>query len=98
MFIYKLLPSFVSFDTQSNTILLIQVPVYRGCCKSLSVSDDGGDTIHGTDGLGEVASNYSPCEQSYNNKHAVAELLELVNKHPGTCLCALLCAMNFSTL
>ena len=39
--------------------------------------------VHGADGLGGIAHDYTPCDKSLQPGHAVTKMIELVNKYPG---------------
>lgn len=63
----------------------IQVPVYRGCDKSLVGGGSPSSGYHGGDGLGDVKiEGVDPVQETPREGHASTVLVDLVNKYPGT--------------
>ncbi|KAL5016066.1 hypothetical protein ScPMuIL_005655 [Solemya velum] len=61
----------------------MDVPVYRGACKSILGEHLGAPFYHGEDGLGDVLKSNDVDTSIIQSEHAVTAMLRLVGENPG---------------
>ena len=65
-------------------MISFQIPVYKGCCRSLMGKVSPDTSFHGADGLGDVAEDiYPPDTSALRGGHAVLQMIDMVNSSPG---------------
>lgn len=61
----------------------LQIPVYKGCNKSLLGVPSLSDGFHGSDGMGDCEEDEKPGEDLLQKEHASIALINAAEKYPG---------------
>lgn len=66
-----------------QTVILIQIPVYRGCSKPLVARAIHASDYFGTDGFGDVPDPHAPGLDLVQKKKAEQAIIDFVHENPG---------------
>jgi purine nucleosidase len=79
----------VNVDQVTDNVCLIldqvngEVPVYKGCHRPLFAAQSSAESIHGSDGLGDVSVKYLPTQRKPEMEHAALALIRFAREHAG---------------